>query len=62
MKFVDYVFMADYQMKIGTSKNLLFNVYYSPTDDCFRLKVAFKMLSFEVSPFPNKNKLDVGKN
>jgi hypothetical protein len=54
--------MADYQMKIGTSKNLLFNVYYSPTDDCFRLKVAFKMLSFEVSPFPNKNKLDVGKN
>lgn len=51
--------MADYQVKMTSTKNLNFNVYFCPAEDCFRLKVAFKMLNFEVSLFVKKNNVDL---
>lgn len=41
--------ILDYQIKQSNKKNVWFNIYYCVADNCFRMKISFKSLSFEIS-------------
>lgn len=38
-------------------KNVWQNVYYSVQEDCFKMKISFKNLGFDISPMVKKNKI-----
>jgi hypothetical protein len=47
-KVVDEILMSEYQIRVMNRKNVGYYVYYCVRESCFKMKVGFKLLNFEV--------------
>jgi hypothetical protein len=43
---MDTILITEHQIKISSKKNIVYYIYYSAIENCFRIKTSFKLLNF----------------